>query len=204
MAKKQSVQHAAPTFSEVVFKGSPKAVRGLLAGLAIGQDVPATYWFHDDVRIADPDQPRRARRAAEKLHLLPVTEVRAVVSGDLAARLRKAGKEIAATGVCEVAAVRKVRRARAPLRYHTYARRYDAEVQTLLGDLPRGLKLENHERHEEVDSGARGVETYAATHDFESEGCAVLSGRFDLVVEWRDRLDVHPLITCEEIELVTT
>ncbi len=102
--------------------------------------------------------PDTARRAAERLHLLPVTEVRVVVSGDLAKRLRAARKGINASGLCEIESIDRIKQAQVEFKYHTYAKRYDDEVQTLLSDLPRGVKLVNpeHEVRDRSRSQGRG------------------------------------------------
>ncbi|HOX25800.1 MAG TPA: hypothetical protein PLL30_10475 [Candidatus Krumholzibacteria bacterium] len=202
MAPDQNAGNATPTFHEAVFKGSPKALRGLLTGLALGSGVASPYWFHDEADIADPGAPKRARRVVEKLRLVPAAEVRVVVGGGLAALLRRLRRQIAASGVCELDSLRRIKTARAALRYHTYAKRYDDEVQILLRDLPRGVTLEAPTRTVRTDPHAQGVEVYSPAHEFESRGGGVLAGRFDLVIGLRDRLDVHPLIECDQVDIV--
>ena len=201
MAKKTPSRTPAPAYYEAVFKGSPKVVRGLLAGLILGSGAEADHWFHDDHDITDPTLPKTARRAAEKLHLLPVRDVRVVVTGELAATLRGLRRQLAASGPCELAELKRIRKTRVALRYHTYARRYDDEIRTLLRDLPRGVKLLEAKHEVTIDKEAKGVEAYAPAHHFESCGSGVLEGRFDTVLDLRNRLDVHPLIQCEELEL---
>jgi len=197
-----NTKNAAPAFYEAVFKGSPKAIRGLLTGLVLGSGGTAPFWFHEDADIVDPGAPRRARRAVEKLRLVPVVEVRAVVGADLAKQLRGLQKQIGDSGIGEVDSIRRIKHARAALRYHTYGKRYDDEVQILLQDLPHGVKLEDVTRKVRTDPRAKGVEAYTPAHDFESRGSGVLVGRFDVVLELRNRLDVHPLIECDEVELI--
>lgn len=193
---------AAPAFHEVVLKGSPKAVRGLLAGLALGNGIDHQVWYHNDEDIAPAETTASMRRAAEKMHLLPVSEVRAVVADPLARLLRSRKRSVAELGICEVVSIKRIKQTRVEVRYHTFARRYDDEVQILLKDLPRGVKLTDREHEVRTDAEAKGVEAYTAVHDFESCGSASLVGRFDLVLDLRNRLDVHPLIECGEIDLV--
>jgi hypothetical protein len=192
----------APSFYEVAFKGSPKAVRSLLAGLTMGHGIDHEVWYHCDEQISDADCPESVRRAAERLHLLPVSEVLTVVTAPVAKLLRSRSRQIAKLGVGEVHHIKRIKQARVTVRYHTFARRYDNEVMTLLNDLPRGVKATGVERDVDTDAEARGVEAYTVVHDFESRGSATLVGRFDKVRELRSRLDVHPLIECGEIELV--
>ena len=202
MAKKSNPRTAAPTFYEVELKGSPKAVRGFLAGLVLGADLEHDGWYHLDEDIAPGNQSASVRRAAQKLHLLPVSEVRAVVAAPIAKKLRSLARAVAKAGVCEVVAIKRLKQARVTVEYHTCAKRYDDEVQILLQDLPRGVKLQDLEREVMTDTEAEGVEAYSPVHEFESRGSGVLVGRFDLVLDLRNRLDVHPLIECGEIELV--
>ena len=200
MAKKAARQ-ASPSFHEVVFKGSPKAVRGLLVGLALGADAPGQIWYHCDEDIAPADCPEGMRRTAERLHLLPVSEVRVVVTGPLAKRLRSLRSAIADSGVCELKSIKRIKQARVEVSYHTYARRYDEEVRVLLKGLPRGVRLTDVRREVTTDAKAKGVEAYPAVHDYEASGSGTLVGRLDTILDLRDRLDVHPLIDCGEVEL---
>ena len=202
MAKNSNTRTAAPTFYEVELKGSPKAVRGVLAGIVLGADLEHDGWFHLDEDITPSNQPASMRRAAQKLHLLPVSKVRVVVAAPIAKKLRSLARGIAELGISEVVAIKRIKQVRVVVSYHTFAKRYDDEVQILLRDLPRGVKLQDVEREVETDTEAEGVEAYTPVHAFESEGSCVLVGRFDLVLDLRNRLDVHPLINCGEIELV--
>ena len=202
MAKKPAAKTPAPSFHEAVFKGSPKAVRGLVAGLLIGSGQDDAFWFHKDTDIADPSAPRTVRRAVEKLHLMPVSEVRVVVDGNLAKLLRSHRTAIAASGVCELAELVRIKQARATLSYHTFARQYDDEVKALLASLPRGVKLADHNREVKRHPESKGIESYAPAHDYESCGDGALTGRFDLILAIRNQLDAHPLITFEPLDLV--
>ena len=202
MAKNSNTRTTAPTFYEVELKGSPKAVRGLIAGIVLGSGLEHDGWFHQDEDIAPSNQSVSVRQAAQRLHLLPVSEVRAVVAAPVAKKLRSLARTIAESGVCKVVAIKRIKQARVTVSYHTFAKRYDDEVQILLRDLPRGVKLQEVEREVETDAEAEGVEAYTPVHAFESQGSGVLVGRFDLVLDLRNRLDVHPLIDCGEIELV--
>lgn len=194
---------ATVSYHEVVCKGSPGPVHGLMAGLALGAGLEAEFWFHDEHDIVDPAVPCSLRHRVARLHLLPQTEVCLVVSGAFVKLLRAHRKAIAASDVCEIEEIRRIKSAQVAVHYHTYARRYDDEVRILLKDLPRGVKLVDAKHEVHLDPEAEGIEAYSATHPFESRGQGVLTGRFDLVADLRDRLDVHPLITCDKIELVT-
>jgi len=127
-----------------------------------------------------------------------------VVSATLAKVLRAKKKALADSGVCEVESIDRIKQAQVEIKYQTFGKRYDDEVQALLRDLPRGVKLMNPVHVVETDPEAKGIEAYAPVHHFESNGAGILLGRFDLVIDLRDRLDVHPLIECDEVELVTT
>ena len=202
-AKTTSTRTPAPAFYEVVFHASPKVVRGFVSGLILGSGEDAQYWFHDDVGIEEDTEDSHLRRAAERLRLVPVSEVSVVVSANLAKLLRSLTKKINASGAAEISSIKRIKQAKVAVRYHTYAKHYDDEVQILLGDLPRGLKLTDRENTVKKDPKAKGVETYTSVHHYESDGGGILVGRFDLVLQARDRLIVHPLINCREIELIT-
>jgi len=189
----------APSYSQVVLRGSESVVRGFLSGLAMGSGECLPHWFFEDEHVDVPeDSP--VHQAASFLHLAP-HEVYVVAAAPLVKALRKAEKEARARGLCEVVDIAKIRSASFEARYKAYAPRYDMEIQDRLDDLPRGLKRTDDEREVRSDPDAEGVEAYTPVHDFESRGRCHITGRIDLVIAKRKQLDEHPLIEVGEIEL---
>jgi hypothetical protein len=185
----------------VVLKGSPKVIRGFLAGLALGSAQCLPYWFHHDEDITSPAAASAAKRAAALLHL-QAGEVRLVATAPLVKLLRKVQKEAADRGICEVGEIARIKSASFRISYQAYAQRYHQEIQDLLHDLPRGVQLVDEDHEIRTDPSAVGVEAYAPAHDFEAAGSARLSGRFDLVLAKRKQMREHPLVAVEDLELV--
>ncbi len=200
MTSNQPAPTTTPTFSEVTLKGSPKVVRGFLAGVALGSGECLPYWFHHDEDIISDSGASTAHRAAALLHL-QTGDVQFVATGPLVKLLRKVQREAADRGICELNSIVKIKSASCHLSYRAFATRYDEEIQALLRDLPRGVKLVDVEREVHTDPSAKGVEAYAPAHDYEAQGSARLQGRFDLVRAKRLQLRDHPLVEVKELVL---
>ncbi len=188
-----------PSFYEVVMKGSPKVAVGFLAGLALGSGTEQEiYYCHEDA--IEEQEEGLSGRLADFLRLHP-QDCRAIVGRPLRDQLRRLRERIEAETGLQVLALNHVRSAELTFHYEAYALRYAEQIQARLDDLPAGLRLLDHEKQENIDPDARGVEIYSPTHDYEIKGHGRIVGRVDLVIRARRELDAHPLIHVGRIEL---
>jgi hypothetical protein len=192
-----SKRTARPSFYEVVFQGSPKVVRGFLAGLQIGCGEQATVLYHFDAGIFDESQ---AGRLAERIGFKRA-DCHVVVDRSLCDRLRKLADEIAEETGLVIESCRNVRSAEMSFKFTVYARRYQQEIMKLIKELPAGLRVADFQYHEDIDPRAEGIEAYAPAHDYAAHGEGKIIGRVDLLVEHRRKLARQPLIEEGEIHL---
>jgi hypothetical protein len=186
-----------PSFYEVVFAGSPKVVRGFLAGLLIGTGKRATVLYSFDSGIHHEGLRERiadfVRYHAFDCHV--------VVERPIATFLKRHAARIEVEAGIKITSCRHVRSAELPFEFTVYARHYDREILKLLEDLPAGLRLRDFEHHVEEDPDAKGAEAYSPVHDYIGRGSGKICGRIDRLVEYRERLVRQPLIKEGEIEL---
>ena len=186
-----------PSFYEVVFQGSPKVVRGFLAGLQIGCGEQTTVLYHFDAEIFDESQ---AGRLAERIGFKRA-DCHVVVDRSLCDRLRKLADEIAEETGLVIESCRNVRSAELSFKFTVYARRYQQDIMKLIKELPAGLRVADFRYSEDVDPGAEGIEAYAPAHDYAAHGEGKIVGRVDLLVEHRRKLARQPLIEAGKIQL---
>ena len=132
-----SKRTARPSFYEVVFQGSPKVVRGFLAGLQIGCGEQTTVLYHFDAEIFDESQ---AGRLAERIGFKRA-DCHVVVDRSLCDRLRKLADEIAEETGLVIESCRNVRSAELSFKFTVYARRYQQDIMKLIKELPAGLRV---------------------------------------------------------------
>jgi hypothetical protein len=185
------------SFYEVVFAGSPKVVRGFMAGLRIGCAREGVVIFNFDAGIHHEGV---GEKLAEFVRLRSL-DCHVVVDSGLATLLRRQAQRIADEAGLEIKGCRHVRSAELPFEFTVYARHYYGEIMGLLKDLPRGVRLRDYEQELEERPDAKGPEAYSPVHDFTARGRGKLVGRVDLLVEFRERMSRQALIKEGEILL---
>jgi len=195
-----SKQAAKKSFYEVVFVGKPKVVRAYLAGLTAGSGDDATIFFSFQDGVFHEG---KVERLSELLHVRAL-DCHVIVDSATSARLKKVAKKLQAETGLSIASNKHVKSASLSFKYEAFAKRYDDEIVEIFRNLPAGLRLDGYQRDVKLDPSAKGVEAYAATHDFEAKGSGIVVGRVDFVIELKKELQNFPLVMSEEIELKTS
>jgi len=195
MAKQNKT--AAPTFNEVVMRGKPRVVRAFLRGLVMGSDTNAEMFFSFTDGIHHEG---KAEWLAEKVGIR-AADCHVIVDTHTAALLKKLAKRIPDETGLAVVANRRVRSANMDISFKAYARRYNDEIVALMKDLPEGLRVRGFQHDVKSYPEAKGVEAYAAAHDYEASGTATVTGRIDLLVALKKKFADYPLIDAEDIVL---
>lgn len=195
MAKKTTTGPS--SFYELVLTGPEDLVHGYLTGLTVGAGLDALVVFGPDEEIEGPGLGEKLKQA---LHV-HAHQNQVVVDAATRALVKKNAKRMFAETGLELISDRRVRKARFDFRFKAYAARYGREIRALLKSLPRGVTLSSLNIDETVDPSAKGVEAYAATHDYEIKGDGTAHGRFDLVLQARRTMDTHPLIDVTDLRL---
>ena len=110
--------------------------------------------------------------------------------------LRSVAKKLPGLGIA-ISNEKAIKSASFSYDFHAYAERYGDEIRKLF----KGLRNDTDGPKETKDPGAKGVEAYSPAHDYEIEGKGSISGRLDLVLEARARLDDHPLVNVGHVDL---
>jgi len=194
MAKKIS---ATPRFYEVVFRGKPKVVRAFLKGLMMGANRESSIFYSYDEGVYH----ERKIEHLQEMFGLRGTDCHVIVDGEASVYLKKMSKRIASDTGLEITAHRSIRSSSMDFRYSAYAPRYFAEISQVFRNLPKGLRLRGYKHKERIDPAAKGIEAYSAVHDFEAIGTGTVSGRIDLLIEFKRSLASLPLIHSDEIKL---
>lgn len=194
-----TADHAAsvPVFFEVVIEGGAEAGRGFLCGLLLGAGHAGYLEF-------PPERPPAGRSLGSRLRGivgLPPRECRAIVDEAMRDRLLAVRERLDDEAGLRLADEGRVRSARFTFRYQAFARRYGEEIQALLKGLPAGLTVDGDEPLETIDAAAKGIEAYTPAHDYEIAGAGSIGGRVDLVIEAHRRLDEHPLVHVDPLEI---
>lgn len=186
-----------PTFYEVVLEGPPEVSRGFLRGLLLGAGHDGYLDFGLERMGAGGSLGEKLR---EMIHLHP-HECHAVVDVPVRDLLARSAASMERESGLRLAAQNQIRAARFSFHYQAFAPRYAREIGALLAALPAGLRREGGEPTETLDPDAHGIEAYSPAHEYEAKGEGRIVGRVDLVIEaWR-RLDAHPLVQVETVEL---
>ncbi|HPF35789.1 hypothetical protein KDK88_04530 [bacterium] len=189
---------AGPTsFYELILTGPEDLVHGYLTGLMIGAGVDGLLIHGPEEEIEGPGFGEKLKQAL-RVH---VHENQVIVDGETRGLVKKFAKRMFAETGLELTSDRKVRKARFEFRFKAYAPRYGQEIKALLKSVPKGVTLSSLDIKENVDPSAKGVEAYAATHDYEIKGSGTAHGRFDTVLETRRIMDTHPLIEVTDLVL---
>ncbi len=185
------------SFYEVVFQGKPKVVRAYIAGLVAdgGYDAKVFYSFLDGVFHEG-----KVERLSELLHVRAL-DCHVLVDAETSARLKKLAKSLPATTGLTITAHRHIRSASMGISFEAYAKRYNDEIVTVFKSLPAGLRVDGFKHNVKLDPSAKGIEAYAATHDYEATGSGTVVGRVDLLIELKKKLENFPLIKSEDIVL---
>ncbi len=198
MAKSaKSTKTAKKSFYEVVFTGKPKVVRAYLEGLSAGSGHDATFFFSFEDGVFHEG---KVERLSELLHVRAL-DCHVIVDADTSSRLKKMAKTLPGKTGLAIDSNRNIRSASLCFSFEAFAKRYNDEIVEIVRNLPAGLRVDGFTHDVKLDPSAKGVEAYAATHDYEAKGSATVIGRVDLLIELKRKFQDYPLIKSEEIEL---
>ncbi|MFO7655358.1 MAG: hypothetical protein R6X25_16275 [Candidatus Krumholzibacteriia bacterium] len=185
-------------FHEAVFAGSPRVLRGLLAGIALGSGEPNTAIDSYDAGISHEGL---VDRVAELVKLHGV-DSRVVLGETLTGLVRQHAERIHAETGLTLKSLRAVQSAELPFSFEVFARQYHDEIMAVLNELPEGLELRNFDQDVQEHPESRGPEGYAPEHHYAASGSGEVVGRIDLLVDLRRRLGDLPLVNEGEIKLI--
>jgi hypothetical protein len=178
--------------------GNYDLARGFVTGFLSGRTFPTPAIFSRECGI------RRVSLGERMLswsgvheHLVHVI-VEQGIAGDLIREITTGE-----TGLdLEVVSNRRIEKATFHFHYKVFGKVYGEEIRKIFESAPSGVKVEYTEGPDErVDPGAKGLEVYAPTHDYELSAKGSATGRFDEILALFQKLVEHPLVEVDEVHL---
>ncbi|PKL37613.1 MAG: hypothetical protein CVV44_14810 [Spirochaetae bacterium HGW-Spirochaetae-1] len=191
----------AKTYYEVVFEGHFRAITGLLEGFKLGSGKKDwTYYFSKARGI----KTETFTEIILEWITLQTKMHHVVMEADFYTAFDKALGGIAESAFVSKRYIRsalKIKEASFQFVAKTYGQKYGNEIKALLKNLPSDLVLHDYNPIEKIDENAKGVELYAPEHSYTFEAMGRLAGDLGALVEFRKKLDDHPLVEVKEIIL---
>ncbi|MCB1154395.1 MAG: hypothetical protein H6684_03240 [Deltaproteobacteria bacterium] len=182
-------------YVEIVFEGSPEAVRRLAESGDLG-DPESEVFVSSDLGIIGEGRIHHILSVlhvvAEHTHvLIPAEKLPGV-----RARLAKSSDSI------RILAAHEVLETHFHFSFACYSKEHAQKIRQILDDLPEGVKLADFQADTRDDIEARGQELYSPVHDFEYEGKGLVTGTVKGLGAWRKIAEDEPLIKMEKIAVV--
>ncbi len=187
---------------EIVFEGHHNLIRGFIEGFLLSRSSDRRkYFFNRDVSI-------QAETLSEiiKEWVTMGTKLHHVIMEDSLFRaIKKALSRKKPGGLLDASIIKSakaIKNAVFDFKFITYGEKYAAEVKKLIEKHPQALTLKNYNPIERIDETARGIEMYAPEHQYVFEGKGSFSGPLLKIMEYRGKLESHPLIDVSKITLI--
>ncbi|HPS59328.1 MAG TPA: hypothetical protein PK514_14590 [Spirochaetota bacterium] len=187
-------------YYELVFEGRYETIAGMLEGFMLASGKKWEYWFSRRVGI----ETETFAEAIIEWGALRSRLHHVILEKDFHMLLQKmAAKRTDLKLIrpeCTKSAM-EIKSAAFTFKAKAYAKKYGTEIKSILAPSPAGIKIRDYKPTEEIHESAKGIELYAPDHDyiFTAEGTA--SGEFRAILDFRKKLDDHPLVDVSTIRL---
>ncbi len=188
------------TYYEVIFEGHEKTIYGLLEGYLLAKNNDWHFYFSDEHGVKTETMMEVILEwisLKTKLHHVIINEE---FFNELGEILKKQ-KDSHLSKECSIKKAQVIKKASFSFEAVTYGRKYGEELKSLLNTHPDGIIMNNYDPKETINEDGKGVEMYAPEHEYTFEASGTLEGDITNLIEYRQKLDDHPLITVHEITL---
>ena len=187
-------------YYEVVFEGKYETIWGMIEGFMLAGGGKWEFWFSRKAGI----ETETFAEALLEWGSLKSRLHHVIVEEDFYNDLRKKlsdRDDLKLVKAEYTKSAREIKSASFKFKAKTFAKKYGTEIKEILANPPAGITIEDYKPHETIDESAKGTELYAPDHDytFTAEGTA--SGEFKSILDFRKKLDDHPLVDVSEIKL---
>ncbi len=190
----------AQNYLEVVLEGHYELIFGLLEGFKLGSGKEGIYYFNKKVGVKTETLSEVIKEwvsFANKMHHIIIEEG---FYNDLMSKI-KGAKEQKQIHVKYVKSSKLIKGGSFDFSFKTFGKKYGDEIKEMFKSLPVGIELMDFKEEEKVDKDAKGVEMYAPAHDYELKGSGKIKGDIKAVIDFRHKLDLHPLVEPQDIKL---
>jgi len=187
-------------YFEAVFEGKYDTISGMMEGFLLGADKNWKWFFSRDFHIEAEtftDAFLEWASLKSKLHHIIVEE-------DFLNALSDACKkhpEMKHISDKYIKSTKEITKASFEFESKTYAKKYGLEIQEILRERSPKLEISDFKEEEKENKDAEGIELYTPAHDYDYESEGKISGPVDEVIEFRTKLNLHPLVEVSNTKL---
>ena len=187
-------------YYELVFEGRYETIAGMLEGFMLASGKNWEYWFSRKVGI----ETETFAEAILEWGALKSRLHHVVLEKEFHTLFKKmAGTrdDLKLIRPEYTKSAMEIKSASIKFRAKAYAKKYGIESKSMLTKPPAGIKLKDYKPEEVIHESAKGVELYAPEHDYEFTAEGIAIGEFRAILDFRKKLDDHPLIEVSTIRL---
>jgi hypothetical protein len=191
----------AKNYLEVTIEGDYKAIKGLLEGFLLGSGIEGEYYFCKNSGV---ESETLMESFKELIHLKNIHHL--IMDAALFTKFSDALKKLKEDkfiSIKYIKAAKPIKDASFKFIGKTYGKKYGDEIKEMIKNLSPDLKMNDYKEKEEIQKDAKGVELYSPDHDYALEATGRVSGaNIKALLEFRKKLDDHPLVEVEKIILI--
>jgi hypothetical protein len=190
-------EHMKRQYFEAVVEGVFDLIKGFVLGFLEGQGIPSGALFAREHHVKGDTELRHVFRLLTGQE----DQVRVLVDGDVCRSLKEAIANVEEILPIKLVAVKEIASAHFSFTYEAFSKQMGDELRGLFTNPPEGVSVSDYVVEEKVDPEGKGIEAYAPLHDYEVKARGRITGPVRPVVDFYDRLELHPLVSPEEIVL---
>ena len=183
-------------FYHVVIQGKQEYTRAFIEGVIVGGDAFGSLYFLDDLDVEHDSLLGQIRELISGEDMTTI-----LIEGSLFDLVKKGISDLSQDLNLTIKNHHKVKEATFSYKVKCYSKEHGVTIKKLFEELPDGASLSpNSELEEKTDPSAKGVEMYAAAHDYELSGKGKVTGNAASVLQVYSEAVKEPLITLGKIE----
>ncbi len=190
-------------YYEIVFEGHYNKIKGFLEGYKLGNDKSWDFFLSDDYNIKTDTFSEILLEwisLKSKIHHIVIEEeFYRSIEKDLPNE-----SDFSSLKKDHLRSIKEIKASAFKFETTTYGKKYGLEIQETLKQLPEEVELNNYKPNESdyTDKGEhKDLDLYAPEHNYSFKATGEISGNIDKVLDFHKKLNDHPLINVEEIEL---
>jgi hypothetical protein len=189
--------HMKRPYFEVVVEGRFDLVKGFDIGFLEGRGIQSGALFPREHHVKGDTELRHVFRLLTGQE----DQARVLVDGDVCRSLKEAIANVEKVLPIKLVAVKEIDRAHFAFTYEAFSKGMGDELKGLFTNPPEGVSVADYAVEEKVDPEDKGIEAYAPLHHYEVKARGRITGPVRPVIDFYDRLELHPLVSPEEIVL---
>jgi len=190
-------------YYEVVFEGHHKAIHGMLEGYKLAANLQEDFFFSHENNIKTETFTEVLLEwisLKNRLHHVILEENFYKHFKQSLEKYSPNEKKLIQKNI--VKSAKKISNSFFQFKAKTFGVQYAAEIKKIIKNLPGQLELLDYKVKEEKDLNAKGVELYSPAHEYSFEATGKIKGDLKELISFREKLDNHPLIEVDKINIL--